>query len=106
MIRLAKKEIAARAEPLAKRIAVLPGFTVALRDGESVIGGGSTPGQTLATLLIAVRHAQHSASMLEETFRRGKPAILGRVEQGEFVLDLRTVDEDQDDRISQAFGRI
>jgi L-seryl-tRNA(Ser) seleniumtransferase len=95
-----------RAERLAKRISARPGFTAVLRDGESVIGGGSTPGQTLDTWLVAVRHSQHSAAELEETLRRQKPAILGRVEQDEFLVDLRTVGEDQDDQIAQAFERI
>jgi L-seryl-tRNA(Ser) seleniumtransferase len=55
---------------------------------------------------VAVRHAQHSASNLEETLRRQKPPIVGRVEQNEFIIDLRTVGEDQDDKIAQAFEQI
>ena len=106
MMRLSKEEIALRAERLAKRISARPGFTAVLRDGESVIGGGSTPGQTLATSLVAVRHSQHSAAKLEETLRRQKPAILGRVEQDEFIIDLRTVGEDQEDKIAQAFEKV
>ena len=78
-----------RAERLAARISAQPGFKAILRDGESVIGGGSTPGQALATSLVAVRHSQHSAAKLEEMLRRRKPAIVGRVEQNEFILDLR-----------------
>jgi L-seryl-tRNA(Ser) seleniumtransferase len=106
MIRLPKEEIALRAERLAKRISSRPGFTAVLRDGESVIGGGSTPGQTLDTSLVAVRHSQLSAAKLEETLRRQKPAIIGRVEQDGFIIDLRTVREDQDDQIAQAFEEL
>jgi L-seryl-tRNA(Ser) seleniumtransferase len=106
MIRLSKEEIAMRAGRLAKSLSARPGFTAVLRDGESVIGGGSTPGQTLATSLIAIRHSQRSAAKLEEMLRRQKPAILGRVEQDEFIIDLRTVGEDQDDKIAQAFEEL
>jgi len=106
MMRLCKEEIALRAERLAKNISARPGFTAILRNGESVIGGGSTPGQTLDTALVAVRHNQHSAAKLEEMLRHQKPAILGRVEQGELVIDLRTVREDEDDKIAQAFERV
>jgi L-seryl-tRNA(Ser) seleniumtransferase len=106
MMRLSKEEIAVRAERLAQRISARPGFTAVLRDGESVIGGGSTPGQALDTSLVAVRHAQHSASNLEEILRRQKPPIVGRVEQNEFIIDLRTVGEDQDDKIAQAFEQV
>jgi L-seryl-tRNA(Ser) seleniumtransferase len=106
MIRLPKKAIALRAESLAKRISARPGFTAILRDGESVIGGGSTPGQTLPTSLIAVRHIHHSAAKLEETLRRHKPAVIGRVERDELILDLRTVWEDQEDKIVEALEQI
>jgi GGDEF domain-containing protein len=39
-------------------------------------------------------------------FRRQRPAIIGRVEQDEFLLDLRTVSEDQDEKIAEAFEKI
>jgi len=106
MMRLSKEAIGVRAARLAGRISTVPGFTAVLRDGESVIGGGSTPGQTLATSLVAVRHSQHSGAKLEETLRRHKPAIIGRVEQDELVIDLRTVWEDQEDKIVEAFEQI
>jgi L-seryl-tRNA(Ser) seleniumtransferase len=106
MLRLSKEQVALRAERLAKRISSQPGFTAVLRDGESVIGGGSTPGQTLDTSLVAVRHSLHSAAKLEEMFRRRKPAILGRVGLDEFILDLRTVGEDQEDTIAHAFEKV
>ncbi len=106
MIRLSKEEIALRAERLAGRISAQPSFRAVLRDGESVIGGGSTPGQALATSLVAVQHGQHSAAKLEEMLRRQKPAIVGRVEQDEFIIDLRSVGEDQDDAIAQGFEKV
>ena len=59
-----------------------------------------------ATSLVAVRHSHHSAAKLEEMLRRQKPAILGRVEQDEFIIDLRTVAEDQDEKIAQAFEQV
>jgi L-seryl-tRNA(Ser) seleniumtransferase len=106
MMRLSKAEIAVRAEQLAMRISARPGFTAVIKEGESVMGGGSTPGQALPTSLLAVRHRQYSAAKLEELLRRQKPAILGRVEQDDFILDLRTVEEEQEDSIARAFDQI
>ncbi|MGO8787295.1 MAG: L-seryl-tRNA(Sec) selenium transferase [Terriglobia bacterium] len=106
MMRLSKEHIALRAERLAKRISAGPKLTAIVRDGESVIGGGSTPGQTLRTALVAVWHAEHSAATLEEMLRRQTPAILGRVEQDEFVVDLRTVGEAQDDLIARGIEKV
>jgi L-seryl-tRNA(Ser) seleniumtransferase len=106
MMRLSKEVIASRAERLAKRISAVPGFTVALRDGESVMGGGSTPGHSLDTCVMAVRHNHLSAAKLEERFRRHKPAVLGRIEEDEFIIDLRTVWEEQEDKIAHAFEEV
>jgi L-seryl-tRNA(Ser) seleniumtransferase len=106
MIRLSREAIAARAERLAKCISTLAGFTVALREGESVIGGGSTPGQALPTCLVAVRHDRHSAAELERVLRRHRPAIVGRLERDEFLIDLRTVREEQEDEIAQALKEL
>lgn len=106
MMRLSKDEIALRAVRLAGRISALPSLSTALQEGESLLGGGSTPGQTLPTCLLAVRRKHFSAAKLEETLRRQRPAIIGRVEKDEFLLDLRTVSEDQDEKIAEAFEKI
>src|SRR5437667_950477 len=45
MIHTAPEEIAPRVERLAKQISARPGFSTRVKEGESVIGGGSTPGQ-------------------------------------------------------------
>jgi GGDEF domain-containing protein len=51
-------------------------------------------------------HNQRSAAKLEAMLRRHRPAIVGRVEQNEFIIDLRTVGEDQDEKIAQAFQQV
>jgi len=104
MIQLSKEELVRRATWLADRIAACPGFSAALEDGESVIGGGSTPGQSLPTKLVAVTHARHSAQELESLLRRNSPPVIGRVERDRLLLDLRTVFEDEE--LAQAFERI
>ncbi len=106
MIRLSRDEIAARAERLAKRISARRAISVELRDGESVVGGGSTPGQSLPTRLIALTHAGRTAPELEALLRDSTPPIIARVERDQVVLDLRTVFPAQDDEIAQAIERI
>ncbi len=106
MIEMSREVIGSRAARLAERIAVIPGFSVVLEDGESVMGGGSAPGQSLPTRLLAVRHARRAASDLEGSLRRNLTPIIARVERDRLLLDLRTVFEDQEEEIVQAFGRI
>ena len=106
MIQLPKDAIVARAERLAARIAACPGFSARLEDGESVIGGGSTPGQSLPTALVSIAHSAHSAQELESLLRRQSPAVVARVEHDRLLLDLRTVFEDQDEELARVFERI
>jgi L-seryl-tRNA(Ser) seleniumtransferase len=71
-----------------------------------VIGGGSTPGQSLPARLVAVRHSSLGPQDLEAALRRNRPPIIARVEHNRLLLDLRTVLDDQDAAIAQAFERL
>jgi L-seryl-tRNA(Ser) seleniumtransferase len=106
MIQLPKQAIVPRAARLGERIAARPGFSARVEDGESVIGGGSTPGQALPTALVAVTHTRHSAQKLEALLRQNSPPVIARVERDELLLDLRTVFEDQEEELAQAFERM
>jgi L-seryl-tRNA(Ser) seleniumtransferase len=105
MIRLPASEIASRAEQVCEKLRLLlpGGVGVEIRDGISVIGGGSTPDQHLPTSLIAIASPRINAKQLEEHLRRpelrasgsGKPVapvpVIGRIEDDRLLLDLRTV---------------
>jgi L-seryl-tRNA(Ser) seleniumtransferase len=106
MIQMPAEEIGARAARLAQKIDGRGGLRAEIRDGESVIGGGSTPGQSLPTRLLAVTRAGHSAQELEQSLRRNSPPVLPRVENNLVLLDLRTVFAEQDEEIARAFERL
>jgi L-seryl-tRNA(Ser) seleniumtransferase len=107
MIRAPKSEISARAERLATKLRHLTGASISLTDGESVAGGGSTPGQVLPTTLIAIIHARYSPQDLANALRRNRPPIIARVEEDHLLLDLRTVlNDQQEEEIVRALQRI
>jgi L-seryl-tRNA(Ser) seleniumtransferase len=106
MIYMTRDEVAARAGRLAEKLRQLPGFTVMLEDGASVVGGGSTPGHALPTKLVAVSHDRLSATEMEARLRRHSPPVIARIESGRLLLDLRTVFEEQDDEIVRAVESI
>ena len=104
MIRMPAEEIESRARAFVAQwhspgsvppcgIPVAPGAGLQLEivAGESVIGGGSTPGQALKTTLLALRHASLTAAQLEERLRAATPPVIARVETDRVLLDLRTV---------------
>jgi len=84
MIRQSAEEIRVRAEGLAKD---LPGAEV--RSGQSVIGGGATPEQSIPTYVIAIECADVVDS--ERQLRLLDPPVIARIEEGRLILDLRTV---------------
>ncbi|MEP7363232.1 MAG: L-seryl-tRNA(Sec) selenium transferase [Acidobacteriota bacterium] len=91
MIRATAGEIRERALCLAARLP--PPLAPELIPGESVIGGGSTPEQTLPTWLLAF---SAGATKHEERLRQGEPPVIARMEKDRLVLDLRTVDPSEE----------
>lgn len=64
-------------------------------EGESTIGGGSLPGETLPTYLLALD--ARSPNRLLKRLRSSKPPIVARTKDDRVVLDPRTVLPGQDE---------
>ena len=98
MIRTSAEEIATRARALVTGLSV----PVELVPGESVVGGGTTPGQSLKTTLIALAHPVLSTTEVEARLRAATPPVIARVEQDRVLLDLRTVPPEQEPTLRRA----
>jgi L-seryl-tRNA(Ser) seleniumtransferase len=102
MISMTAGEIDRRARAVA---GALPrALQVAIVDGYSTIGGGSAPGSTLATRLIAVTDPDTSSDALAASLRAQSPPVIARIENDRVVLDLRTVAPEDDQRLATAIG--
>jgi L-seryl-tRNA(Ser) seleniumtransferase len=104
MMRLSKAEIGARAENLVSQIASSK-IHADLIDGESLIGGGSAPSAVLPTSLIAITAKTSTANEFAARLRRSDPPVIARVEDGQVLLDLRTVLPAQDEVLRQVLVR-
>jgi L-seryl-tRNA(Ser) seleniumtransferase len=71
--------IEARAKALAGKLA-----------GASMVGGGSLPEETLPTKLLSIK-PQCGVEEFARRLRLAEPPLLGRVEDGSFLVDIRTV---------------
>ena len=69
------------------------GSDASLVQGESAIGGGSLPGETLPTWLVALSAANTigGAEALAARLRRSDPPVMARIQDDLVVLDPRTV---------------
>jgi L-seryl-tRNA(Ser) seleniumtransferase len=97
MIATKSERIRVRADLMA---AELVDWDVDVRPGLSVIGGGSTPEQSLPTWLLSI--GVPDAVKLEGELRLGTPAVVGRIEDDRLVLDLRTVFEEEEEELRAA----
>ncbi|MBF6589037.1 MAG: L-seryl-tRNA(Sec) selenium transferase [Ktedonobacterales bacterium] len=92
-----------------------------VRDGETTIGGGSLPGETLPTILCALAlgapmiaatangpmptsdpHTAPDIAALASRLRQGDPPVVARVSRDRLLLDPRTVLPEQDEALLQA----
>jgi L-seryl-tRNA(Ser) seleniumtransferase len=67
---------------------------------EATVGGGSLPGETLPSRGLALDAV--SPDRLLRRLRAGTPAVVGRIEGGAVVLDLRTIDPADDVALGDA----
>jgi len=102
MLAMPLDAVSRRAEALAEALRTR-GVQATTLDGESAIGGGSAPGATLPTCLVSIEQAARTANDLEQLLRRQTIPIIARIEHDRLVLDLRTVDPLDDERIVSAF---
>ncbi len=72
--------------------------------GESAVGGGSLPGETLPTALLALDVPQPDAFM--ERLRAANPPVIARIAGGRVLFDPRTVLPGQDQDLMRILGSL
>jgi len=72
-----------------RRVLRRAGIPAEIVNGESTVGGGSLPGETLPTKLVAL--AVESPDRLAAVLRVAEPPVIARIEEDRLVLDPRTV---------------
>jgi L-seryl-tRNA(Ser) seleniumtransferase len=98
MIAAPLEAIRARAETLAAQLVDVEVARLA-----ATVGGGSLPGETLPSFGLAL--ATHPPDRLLAALRAGEPPVVGRIERGRVVLDLRTVEPSSDAALAAAIER-
>ena len=82
------------------------GLPAAVVEGESTVGGGSLPGETLPTMLCALHLSGTAAALdagaLAARLRLGEPAVVARVYRDQLLLDPRTVQPSEDETLVSA----
>ena len=83
-----------RAALLCQRLAD-QGCAAQVVEAESQVGGGSCPAQTLPSWAVAVEPGRLTVDGLEEALRRREKPVIGRISQGRYLLDVRTLRDEE-----------
>lgn len=82
------------------------GEGVSVVEAESTIGGGSLPGETLPTWVVAIEcHGIGGAEEVAKRLRGADTAVMGRIDDGRVLLDARTVLPGEDSLLVAAVQR-
>jgi L-seryl-tRNA(Ser) seleniumtransferase len=104
MLTLPLAQIVHRAERFAEMAAAEapPRLNIRMLDRTSRVGGGALPLQELPTRCAGIEIDGISANGIERRMREHVPPVIGRIEDDCFVLDFRTVRDDDLDIIVSA----
>jgi L-seryl-tRNA(Ser) seleniumtransferase len=95
-----------RAEAFAAKLRPVPGLaSVDLKQDVAYVGGGSLPDVAVPTAVLALRPESISEAEFAARLRAGRPAVVGRQQDGKLLLDLRTVFERQEDELINVIRR-
>jgi len=82
------------------------GVSVEVVPSLALFGGGTSPEKRFPSRALAVTHAALGADDLASRLRSGKPPVVGRVEEGKVLLDLRSVLPEEDVVVERALREV
>ena len=69
---------------------------------EAAFGGGTSPEKLFESRALSVTDRTTPADTLAESLRRQSPPVIGRVERGRVILDLRSIQPEEDPIVARA----
>lgn len=107
LLSASEEALEARAKELAERVNACDGAPEAEAVSDvSYLGGGSIPTQQMATWCVSIQAEGGQADRLATALRVGAPSVVGRVQQGRLMLDLRSVFPRQDAELLRAIKQM
>jgi L-seryl-tRNA(Ser) seleniumtransferase len=71
-------------------------------DEASVIGGGTTPGEYLPSVVVALKSENSTPNQIEERLRLSDVPVISRISNDKVLIDLRTVFSDEEGSLANA----
>jgi L-seryl-tRNA(Ser) seleniumtransferase len=93
MLLAPRAELERRARQLATGLEEAGWKGASVVEAASAVGGGALPGLELEGAVVRLDPGEGRAEQLAEGLRRGRPAVLVRIQRGAIVLDPRTLED-------------
>lgn len=108
MLTASLDSIRRKAEMLLSRInnSIIERIDINIEESFSTVGGGSMPLELIPTHVISINPKETSVDQLDQSLRSYHSPIFTRTSKGKLIIDLRTVQEDEIDIISEALNVI
>ncbi|MGL5766269.1 MAG: L-seryl-tRNA(Sec) selenium transferase [Sarcina sp.] len=105
MISESKENIRIRAEHLASELKKTH-FNIEIKEDYSFVGGGAMPQESIKTFVIEISNDNISAIDVEKSLRKNDIPIIGRIKNEKYLLDLRTIREEEYRIILEALDKV
>jgi L-seryl-tRNA(Ser) seleniumtransferase len=103
MIAISIEELRERARHIADEVkSRTSGSTVDVTTTAAYLGGGSVPNQRLESVAVTLAGGNTSEWEIAQRLRIGTPPVVGRLERGRVIIDLRAVLPRQDENLIDA----
>ena len=99
-------ELEDRGRRLLGQIPAEGGLVAELQPSLAAFGGGTSPEKLFPSRAIAVESAARSADALAALLREASPPVVGRVERGRVLLDLRSIMPEEDADVARALAAL
>lgn len=94
-----------RAERLLKKVEN-SNLNLSILETEAQVGSGASPSEKMASIGIGVKHSGMKAARISSCLRANDPAIMGRIADEVFTIDLKAVRVGEDEYIIQALNKL
>jgi L-seryl-tRNA(Ser) seleniumtransferase len=97
-----------RAKRLARRVkkSLAEKCRIAVKVTGSLVGGGALPEEDIESRAVVLEPLDRTVNELEKNLRMNPLPVIGRIEEGRYILDMRTVGDDEVPLIANILGQI
>ncbi len=71
---------------------------------QTLIGGGTTPNKKIPSIALTIEHKNYKANQIEKLLRKNN--LIARIENEKVLLDFRTIQEDEIEKIADILKKI